>query len=74
MSTTLGVRITIDDHGRATEITLVADLSEDAPLAFANTLSWRGREARVEALRDFGDLVHWAAASAGLATGIVCDL
>jgi predicted RNA-binding Zn ribbon-like protein len=70
----LGVRITTDDHGRATTITLVADLSDDAPLAFANTLSWRGREAPVEALRDFGDLVQWAAGSAGLAPGIVADL
>jgi predicted RNA-binding Zn ribbon-like protein len=52
----------------------VADLSDDAPLAFANTLSWRGREAPVEALRDFGDVVQWAAGSAGLAAGVVRDL
>jgi predicted RNA-binding Zn ribbon-like protein len=60
--------------GRTTKISLMVDLSDDAPLAFANTLSWRGREAPVEALRDFGDLVHWAAGSAGLAAGIVRDL
>jgi predicted RNA-binding Zn ribbon-like protein len=70
----LGVRITTDDHGRATKITLVADLSDDAPLAFANTLSWRGREAPVEALCDFGDLMQWAAGSTGLAPGVVADL
>jgi predicted RNA-binding Zn ribbon-like protein len=74
VSTISGVRITIDNHGRATEITLVADLSEDAPLAFANTLSWRGRETPIEALRHFGDLLQWAAGSTGLAAGVVRDL
>jgi predicted RNA-binding Zn ribbon-like protein len=60
--------------GHTTEIGLMADGPDDAALAFANTLSWRGREAPIETLGDFGDLVQWAAGSAGLAAGMVRDL
>jgi predicted RNA-binding Zn ribbon-like protein len=49
------------------EVTLIAGPRDDACLAFANTLSWRGRAAPFEALADVGDLVRWAAGSAGLA-------
>jgi predicted RNA-binding Zn ribbon-like protein len=55
-------------------VTLTAELRDDACLAFANTLSWRGRAAPVEALGDVGDLVHWAAGSAGLAGEAVGEI
>lgn len=55
-------------------VTLTAELRDDACLAFANTLSWRGRVAPVEALGDVGDLVHWAVGSAGLAGEAVGEI
>ena len=54
--------------------TLTAELRDDACLAFANTLSWRGREAPLEALSDVGDLLRWTAGSAGLAGHVVRGL
>jgi predicted RNA-binding Zn ribbon-like protein len=50
---------------------LISHLPDDACLGFANTLSWRGRETPHEELRDFRDLVQWAAESAGCAAEIV---
>ena len=52
----------------------IAELRDDACLAYANTLSWRGREAPLEALGDFGDLLQWAAGSVGLAAEVVGEL
>jgi predicted RNA-binding Zn ribbon-like protein len=49
------------------EITLSARPRDDACLAYANTLSWRGRPAAVEQLRSAGELVRWLAGSAALA-------
>jgi predicted RNA-binding Zn ribbon-like protein len=48
-------------------VTLTAELREDACLAYANTLSWRGREAPLEELADVDDLLRWIAGSAGFA-------
>jgi predicted RNA-binding Zn ribbon-like protein len=45
---------------------LVAAVGGDVCLGFANTLSWRGSEAPLEALGDFAALLAWAEASAGL--------
>jgi predicted RNA-binding Zn ribbon-like protein len=45
---------------------LISGAREDACLAYANTLSWRGREAPVETLGDFDDLLGWTAETAGL--------
>jgi predicted RNA-binding Zn ribbon-like protein len=59
---------------RRHEVTLIAGLHDDACLAFANTLSWRGRTAPIEALGDVGDLLHWVAASAGLEGDVVSKL
>jgi predicted RNA-binding Zn ribbon-like protein len=49
-------------------IMLISGAREDACLAYANTLSWRGREAPVEALGDFDDLLGWAVETSGLDT------
>jgi predicted RNA-binding Zn ribbon-like protein len=49
-------------------------LRDDACLAFANTLSWRGREAPLEELGDLDDLLQWAAGSVGLAAEVVGEL
>jgi predicted RNA-binding Zn ribbon-like protein len=48
-------------------VTLTAELREHACLAYANTLSWRGREAPLEELADVDDLLRWIAGSAGFA-------
>lgn len=48
-------------------VTFTARLAEDACLAYANTLSWRGRAAPVETLAGTSDLVRWVAGSGGLA-------
>jgi len=55
-------------------VTLTAKLSDDACLAYANTLSWRGREAPLEELGDVGDLVRWVAGSARLAGDAVGEI
>jgi predicted RNA-binding Zn ribbon-like protein len=52
----------------------IATPRDDACLAFANTLSWRGREAPLEELGDLDDLLHWAARSVGLAANAVGEL
>jgi predicted RNA-binding Zn ribbon-like protein len=59
---------------RTHEVTLNAGLLDDVCLAFANTLSWRGRAAPVEALRDVSDLLRWTAGSAGIAGHVVGGL
>jgi len=51
-----------------------AELRDDACLAYANTLCWRGRAAPVEALGDVGDLVRWLAESAELAENAVAEV
>jgi predicted RNA-binding Zn ribbon-like protein len=53
---------------------LIAKLRDDACLAYANTLSWRGREAPLDELGDLGDLLQWLAGSAGLAAEAVREL
>ena len=52
-------------------VTLTVEPRDDACLAYANTLSWRGREAQLEELGDVGDLVRWLAGSAGLGAEVV---
>jgi predicted RNA-binding Zn ribbon-like protein len=52
-------------------VTLTVEPCDDACLAYANTLSWRGRAAPLEELRDVGDLVRWVAGSAGLGPEVV---
>ena len=52
-------------------VALTVEPCDDACLAYANTLSWRGRAAPLEELRDVGDLVRWVAASAGLGPEVV---
>ena len=52
-------------------VTLTVEPRDDACLAYANTLSWRGREAPLEELGDVGDLVRWAAGTAGLGAKVV---
>ncbi len=52
-------------------VTLTVEPRDDACLAYANTLSWRGRAAPLEELGDVGDLVRWAAGSAGLGAKVV---
>jgi predicted RNA-binding Zn ribbon-like protein len=49
------------------EVTLIVRGREDACLAYANTLSWRGRAAPVEQLGSAGALVRWLVGSAALA-------
>jgi predicted RNA-binding Zn ribbon-like protein len=53
---------------------LIAKLRDDACLAYANTLSWRGREPPLEELGDLHDLLQWLAGSAGLAAEVVREL
>jgi predicted RNA-binding Zn ribbon-like protein len=50
---------------------LIAKLRDDACLAYANTLSWRGREAPLEELDDLDDLLQWLAGSGVLAAEVV---
>jgi predicted RNA-binding Zn ribbon-like protein len=52
----------------------IAELRDDACLAYANTLSWRGREAPLEELGELDDLLQWAAGSVGLAVEVVGEL
>jgi predicted RNA-binding Zn ribbon-like protein len=52
-------------------VALTVEPRDDACLAYANTLSWRGRAAPLEELRDVGDLVRWVAGSAGLGPEVV---
>ena len=53
---------------------LIGSVRADLCLGFANTLSWRGRAAPSEALRDFRGLLAWversAQTSAGAADGV----
>jgi predicted RNA-binding Zn ribbon-like protein len=53
---------------------LIAKLRDDACLAYANTLSWRGREAPLEELDDLDDLLQWLAGSAVLAAEVVREV
>ena len=55
-------------------VTFSAKIAEDACLAYANTLSWRGRAAPIEALGDAGDLVRWLAGSRNLAGSTAADI
>jgi predicted RNA-binding Zn ribbon-like protein len=55
-------------------VTSTAEVRDDACLAYANTLSWRGRAAPVETLANAGDLVRWIAGSAGLAGKVVGEI
>jgi predicted RNA-binding Zn ribbon-like protein len=50
---------------------MVSGAREDACLAFANTLGWRGRAAPVETLGDFDNLLGWIADGTGLAPAAV---
>jgi predicted RNA-binding Zn ribbon-like protein len=53
---------------------LIGDVGADLCLAYANTLSWRGRATPVETLHGFGDLLTWVAGSPGLSTQAVRGL
>ena len=55
-------------------LTSTVEPRDDACLAYANTLSWRGREVRLEKLGDVGDLVRWRAGSVGLAGNVVSEI
>lgn len=56
----MGVRGLRQATGRPSAIpALIPAVREDACLAFANTLSWRGREAPVERLVDTSALLGW---------------
>jgi predicted RNA-binding Zn ribbon-like protein len=50
---------------------LVSAAREDACLAFANSLSWRGRAAPLEELGTFDDLLDWLGETTGLAMAAV---
>jgi predicted RNA-binding Zn ribbon-like protein len=52
----------------------IAELRDDVCLAYANTLSWRGREAPLEELGELDDLLQWAAGSVGVAVEVVGEL
>jgi predicted RNA-binding Zn ribbon-like protein len=53
---------------------LIGDVGADLCLAYANSLSWRGRATPIETLHGFGDLLTWAAGSAGLSEDISAEL
>ncbi len=53
---------------------LIGDVGAGICLAYANSLSWRGRATPIETLHDFSDLLTWAAGSAGLGTEAVREL
>jgi len=59
---------------RRHEVTPIAGPRDDASLAYANTLAWRGRAAPVEALVDVGDLMQWVAGSLGVAAELVGEI
>jgi predicted RNA-binding Zn ribbon-like protein len=59
---------------RTHEIALLLRLRDDVCLAYANTLSWRGRARPVEELGGIGDLLRWVAKSAELAGSTVAEV
>lgn len=50
---------------------LIPAPGDDLGLAFANTLSWRGRPEPTESLTRFDDLRRWLAAAAALPTDVI---